>query len=36
VSGGRVDLEKASGVLLRDLRTGKLGRITLEEPDEVR
>jgi len=36
VSGGRVDLEKASGVLLRDLRAGKLGRITLEEPDEFR
>ncbi|REJ16641.1 MAG: ribosome biogenesis GTPase YlqF [Paenibacillaceae bacterium] len=36
VSGGRVDLEKASGVLLRDLRSGKLGRITLEEPEEFR
>jgi len=36
ISGGRVDLEKASGVLLRDLRAGKLGRITLEEPGEVR
>lgn len=34
VRGGRVDLEKASGVLLRDLRAGKLGRITLEEPGE--
>lgn len=32
ISGGRVDLEKASGVLLRDLRAGKLGRITLELP----
>ncbi len=32
VSGGRVDLEKASGIILRDLRSGKLGRITLEAP----
>lgn len=32
VSGGRVDLEKASGIILRDLRAGKLGRMTLEEP----
>ncbi|WP_438432418.1 ribosome biogenesis GTPase YlqF [Gorillibacterium sp. sgz500922] len=33
VSGGRVDLEKASQLFLRDLRDGKLGRITLEQPD---
>ncbi|WP_424765809.1 ribosome biogenesis GTPase YlqF [Paenibacillus sp. sgz302251] len=32
MSGGRVDLEKASGIILRDLRAGKLGRITLEAP----
>ncbi|QHW30087.1 ribosome biogenesis GTPase YlqF [Paenibacillus rhizovicinus] len=32
VSGGRVDLEKASGVILRELRAGNLGRITLETP----
>ncbi|TJY43209.1 ribosome biogenesis GTPase YlqF [Cohnella pontilimi] len=31
--GGHVDYEKAAGVLLRDLRSGKLGRITLEMPD---
>ncbi|QGG56676.1 ribosome biogenesis GTPase YlqF [Paenibacillus sp. B01] len=30
VSGGRVDLEKASGIILRELRAGKLGRLTLE------
>ncbi|GIO10836.1 ribosome biogenesis GTPase A [Cohnella xylanilytica] len=30
--GGHVDYAKAAGVLLRDLRTGKLGRITLEAP----
>ncbi|GAA0134127.1 ribosome biogenesis GTPase YlqF [Paenibacillus sp. YSY-4.3] len=32
VSGGRVDLEKASGVLLRELRAGRLGRYSLESP----
>ncbi|MGO4110965.1 ribosome biogenesis GTPase YlqF [Paenibacillus sp. YAF4_2] len=32
VSGGHVDLEKASGIILRELRAGKLGRITLEAP----
>lgn len=32
MAGGRVDLEKASGIILRDLRAGKLGRITLEAP----
>ncbi|WP_373232067.1 ribosome biogenesis GTPase YlqF [Cohnella sp.] len=33
VSGGNVDYEKAAGILLRDLRSGKLGRMTLEEPE---
>lgn len=32
VSGGRVDLEKASRTLLHELRAGKLGRFTLESP----
>jgi len=32
--GGRIDYEKAAGVLLRDLRGGKLGRITLEAPPD--
>lgn len=32
-SGGHVDYEKAAGVLLRDLRSGKLGRLTLELPE---
>lgn len=32
--GGHVDYEKAAGVLLRDLRAGKLGRMTLEGPDD--
>ncbi|WP_281887675.1 ribosome biogenesis GTPase YlqF [Paenibacillus sp. YYML68] len=35
VSGGRVDLEKASLVILRELRAGKLGRITMELPEEA-
>ncbi|MDT2249622.1 ribosome biogenesis GTPase YlqF [Paenibacillus larvae] len=34
VSGGRVDLEKASSVLLRDTRSGKLGRVSLERPSD--
>lgn len=32
MSGGRVDLTKASVLFLRDLRSGKLGRFSLEEP----
>ncbi|MFC5649031.1 ribosome biogenesis GTPase YlqF [Paenibacillus solisilvae] len=35
ISGGRVDLEKASGIILRELRAGNLGRITLETPDDI-
>jgi ribosome biogenesis GTPase A len=31
-SGGRIDLDKTSMVILRELRAGKLGRISLEEP----
>jgi len=34
-SGGIVDYEKAAGVVLRDLRSGKLGRITLEWPKDA-
>lgn len=33
--GGRVDLDKASKILLTELRVGKLGRITLETPQKV-
>ncbi|MFP4973941.1 ribosome biogenesis GTPase YlqF [Paenibacillus sp. CN-4] len=33
ISGGRVDLEKASRTLLHELRAGKLGRFTLETPE---
>jgi ribosome biogenesis GTPase A len=32
MSGGRVDLDKASTAILRDLRSGKLGRLSLEKP----
>ncbi|MDF2716392.1 MAG: rbgA [Paenibacillus sp.] len=32
-SGGSVNLEKASMVILRDLRGGKLGRLSLERPE---
>ncbi len=32
--GGTVDLERAAEVLLRDFRTGKLGRISLERPED--
>lgn len=34
--GGEVDLEKAAEIVLRDFRSGRLGRITLELPDERR
>lgn len=34
-SGGIVDYEKAAGVVLRDLRSGKLGRLTLELPEDA-
>lgn len=33
-AGGKIDMEKAASVILRDLRGGKLGRISLERPDE--
>lgn len=33
-AGGVVNLEKASQALLRDLRTGRLGRISLESPSD--
>ena len=32
VSGGRVDVEKVSRIILDDFRSGKLGRISLERP----
>ena len=34
VAGGEVNLEQAAQVLLHDLRTGRLGRITLDKPED--
>lgn len=34
-AGGRVDLEKASSVLINEYRSGQLGGITLETPDMI-
>lgn len=33
LSGGRVDYDKIAGILLKEFRSGKLGRITLEKPE---
>lgn len=30
--GGKADLERAAGLVLRDFQSGKLGRVTVEEP----
>jgi len=35
ISGGEVDLHRAAELLLRELRAGKLGRISLERPQET-
>ena len=35
VSGGEVDLERMSKTLLDEFRGGKLGRITLESPEDL-
>ena len=34
ISGGRVDYEKVSVILLDEFRSGKLGKITLEKTDK--
>ncbi len=31
ISGGEIDYEKISGIILNDFRTSKIGRITLEQ-----
>ncbi|MDO5702311.1 MAG: ribosome biogenesis GTPase YlqF [Lachnospiraceae bacterium] len=36
IKGGAPDTEKASALLLDDFRTGRLGRMTLERPGEVK
>ena len=33
VSGGEVDLERTSNMLLDEFRAAKIGRITLERPE---
>lgn len=33
ISGGEVDYEKTAGIILNDFRTGKIGKITLEQVD---
>lgn len=35
VSGGGVDIERAAGIVLNELRAGTIGRISLEEPPEA-
>jgi len=34
-AGGRVDLEKASAILVNEFRAGMLGAITLETPEMI-
>ena len=34
--GGRLDIDRAADVLLRELRTGQLGRISFERPRDER
>ena len=34
ISGGEIDTERMARILLDEFRGGKLGRITLETPDE--
>ncbi|MGN1014628.1 MAG: ribosome biogenesis GTPase YlqF [Butyricicoccus sp.] len=36
ISGGEIDTERMARILLDEYRSGKLGRITLETPDEYR
>jgi len=35
MSGGRIDLERTSTIILDEYRGGKMGRITLEEPEDI-
>jgi len=35
IRGGEIDYDKTGALILRDLQTGKTGRISLEEPDEL-
>lgn len=35
ISGGEIDMERAANMLLDELRSAKIGQITLESPDEL-
>ena len=35
ISGGEVDTERAAAMLLDEFRGGKIGRMTLEMPNEL-
>ncbi len=35
ISGGEVDMERAANMILDELRAAKIGKITLEKPDEL-
>lgn len=35
MTGGKIDRNRAAGIVLNDFRDGKLGRITLEKPSEA-
>ena len=35
ISGGDVDTERAAAMILDEFRGGKIGRITLERPNEL-
>ena len=35
MTGGRINLQKAAEIVLHELRSGSLGRITLETPQDL-
>ena len=35
VSGGEIDFLRASNILLDEFRAGKIGRISLEKPEDL-
>lgn len=35
ISGGEIDMERAANILLDEMRSGKLGGVTLEKPEDV-
>ena len=36
ISGGNIDDEKTSKIILDDFRSGKIGKITLEVPEDIK